>query len=63
MPKVSEYELEHLNDDNNFKPKKKKKTKLPKEKKYTDKKDYRVDWKKAQKVKESVEDDFDLEEE
>ena len=43
MPKVSEYELEHLNDDNNFQPKKKKKTKLPKEKKYTDKKDYRVD--------------------
>jgi len=41
MPKVSDYELEHLNDEN-FQPKKKKKTKLPKEKKYEEKKDYRA---------------------
>lgn len=42
MPKVSDYELEHLNDDDRFPPKKQKKTKLPKEKKYSEKKDYRA---------------------
>ena len=42
MPKVSEYELEHINDDNEFQPTKQKKTKLPKEKKYSEKKDYRA---------------------
>lgn len=36
MPKVSDYELEHL-DDEQFEPKKQKKTKQPKEKKYADK--------------------------
>ena len=35
MPKVSDYELEHL-DDEKFEHKKQKKTKQPKEKKYSD---------------------------
>jgi hypothetical protein len=42
MPKVSEYELEHL-DDEKFEHKKQKKTKQPKEKKYSDKPNYRKD--------------------
>lgn len=42
MPKVSDYELEHL-DDEQFEPKKQKKTKQPKEKKYSDKPNYRKD--------------------
>lgn len=42
MPKVSDYELAHL-DDEQFKPKKQKKTKQPKEKKYLEKPDYRKD--------------------
>lgn len=40
MPKVSDYELEHL-DDEKFEQKKQKKTKQPKEKKYSDKVDHR----------------------
>jgi len=42
MPKVSDYELEHLEEEE-FRPKKQKKTKLVKEKKYSEKKDYRAD--------------------
>ena len=42
MPRVSDYELAHL-DDEKFEPKKQKKTKQPKEKKYSDKKDYRAE--------------------
>ena len=42
MPKVSDYELAHL-DDEKFGPKKQKKTKQPKEKKYSDKPNYRKD--------------------
>lgn len=62
MPKVSDYELEHLNDDNEFQPKKQKKTKLPKEKKYSDKPNYRKDWKKTKKIEESfkLEEDLDM---
>ena len=68
MPKVSEYELEHL-DDEKFEHKKQKKTKQPKEKKYSDKPNYRKDWKKNKKEQESFEirveseDNFELEEE
>lgn len=40
MPKVSDYELEHL-DDEQFEQKKQKKTKQPKEKKYLEKVDHR----------------------
>lgn len=40
MPKVSDYELEHL-DDERFEPKKQKKTKQPKETKYSEKIDHR----------------------
>ena len=42
MPKVSDYELEHLEDEQ-FEQKKQKKTKHPKEKKYSDKPNYRKD--------------------
>ena len=43
MPKVSDYELEHL-DDETERPRKVKRTKkIEKEKKYSDKKDYRAD--------------------
>lgn len=41
MPKVSEYELEHLNDDRFSNTEKVKKKKPSKEKKYQEKKDYR----------------------
>ena len=54
MPKVSDYELAHL-DDEKFEPKKQKKTKQPKEKKYSDKPNYRKDWKKHKKQEESFE--------
>ena len=62
MPKVSEYELEHYNDDNFQYTEKVKKRKPQKEEKYSPKKDYRADWRKRNKVaKESIveEDDFD----
>ena len=42
MPKVSDYELEHI-DDEMFEKKKQKKVKQVKEKKYSDKPDYRKD--------------------
>ena len=54
MPKVSDYELEHLDDDQ-FEQKKQKKTKQPKEKKYSDKPNYRKDWKKHKKIEQSME--------
>ena len=54
MPKVSDYELEHI-DDEQFEQKKQKKTKQPKEKKYSDKPNYRKDWKKHKKQEESFE--------
>ena len=43
MPKVSDYELEHFNEDEDFQPMKRDKRKKPvKEKKYVDdKKEYR----------------------
>ena len=67
MPKVSDYELAHL-DDEKFEPKKQKKTKQPKEKKYSDKPNYRKDWKKHKKAEQSIdnvsltdeEEDFDM---
>jgi hypothetical protein len=42
MPKVSDYELEHLDDDQ-FEIKKQKKTKVSKEKKFVDKKSRKND--------------------
>lgn len=62
MPKVSDYELEHL-DDEKFEHKKQKKTKQPKEKKYSDKPNYRKDWKKNKRQQESFEDNVNNEEE
>ena len=59
MPKVSDYELEHL-DDEQFEPKKQKKTKQPKEKKYSDKPNYRKDWKKQKIEEESFKEEEDL---
>ena len=41
MPRVSDYELAHLEDEQ-FEVKKQKKTKQAKEKKYSEKKDYRA---------------------
>lgn len=43
MPKVSDYELEHFEEELERPRKLKKKQKLVKEKKYSDKKDYRAD--------------------
>ena len=58
MPKVSDYELEHFSDEEEFQPMKRDKRKKPvKEKKYTDdKKEYRKEWKKSRKAKEILED-------
>ena len=42
MPKVSEYELEHFEEELERPQKLKKKQKIVKEKKYSDKKDYRA---------------------
>ena len=62
MPKVSDYELAHL-DDEKFEIKKPKRTKQVREKKYTEKKDYRANWKVQQKVEENLKqsDDFESE--
>ena len=43
MPKVSEYELEHFEEELERPRKVKKNKKIVKEKKYSDKKDYRVE--------------------
>lgn len=56
MPRVSDYELAHLEDEQ-FEVKKQKRTKQAKEKKYSEKKDYRANWRKLQTVKEVVEED------
>jgi len=53
MPKVSDYDLEHYEEELERPEKIKKHKKVIKEKKYSDKKDYRADWKKQQKLKES----------
>ena len=65
MPKVSDYELEHLSDTLFETTQKfKKKSKQVKEKKYPEKKDPRTEWKKVKEiVEESFEDDsLELEE-
>ena len=62
MPRVSDYELEHLEDEQ-FEIRKPKKTKQTKEKKYSEKKDYRSDWRKLQSVKEIVKESEDEESE
>lgn len=41
MPKVSDYELEHFDDEKFEKAVRQKRTKVTKEKKYSDKKDHR----------------------
>lgn len=58
MPKVSDYELEHFSEDEEFQPMKRDKRKKPvKEKKYVDdKKEYRKEWKKNRKAKEVLTD-------
>ena len=43
MPKVTDYELEHYEEELERPHKVKKKQKITKEKKYSDKKDYRAD--------------------
>jgi len=50
MPKVSDYDLEHFEEELERPQKIKKHKKVIKEKKYSDKKDYRTDWKKQQKL-------------
>lgn len=66
MPKVSEYELAHVDDERFVQPTQKKRRKPLKQKKYSDKKDHRSEWKKEQVTEpsfESNEEDFELEEE
>ncbi len=55
MPKVSDYELEHFSEEAYTIEKFKKKSKPVKEKKYSDKKDKRADWKKREKFEEAFE--------
>ena len=55
MPKVSEYELEHYADESYSVEKFRKKSKPVKEKKYSDKKDKRAEWKKRSKFEDSLE--------
>lgn len=43
MPKVSDYELEHVDDERFDSLKRQKRNKLIKEKKYSDKKDHRAE--------------------
>lgn len=62
MPKVSDYELEHL-DDEQFEQKKQKKTKQPKEKKYSEKVDHRKNWKRNKKAEQSFEDELETKQE
>ncbi len=59
MPKVSDYELEHLDDDQ-FEIKKQKKTKVSKEKKFVDKKSRKNDWKALRKSEPILETDDSL---
>ena len=54
MPKVSEYELEHYTDENYSVEKFRKKSKPVKEKKYSDKKDKRAEWRKRAKYEDSL---------
>ena len=64
MPKVSEYELAHFDDEKFSKPVREKRRKPLKQKKHSDKKDHRSEWKREQVdiPLESNEDDFELEE-
>ncbi len=66
MPKVSDYELEHLDEEVLETVQKiKKKPKQIKNNKKSEKKDPRTNWRKQQEVKKSFdesEDSFDLEE-
>ena len=55
MPKVSDYELEHFDDDRFEQNKREKRKKPVKERKYSDKPNYRKDWKKYKKQEESFE--------
>ncbi len=50
MPKVSDYDLEHFEEELERTEKIKKHKKIVKEKKYSDKKDYRENWRKEQKL-------------
>jgi len=52
MPKVSDYDLEHFEEELERPQKIKKHKKIIKEKKYSDKKDYRTNWRKEQKFQE-----------
>ncbi len=63
MPKVSDYELEHFDDEKFIEIKREKRKKPVKIKKYSEKKDYRSEWKKRKKAEESsdelLEEEFD----
>ena len=59
MPKVSDYELEHYDDDNFQQIQKIKRKRPQKELKHSEKKDHRTEWKKRKKVIKEQFDDFD----
>ena len=66
MPKVSEYELEHFDDEKFVQPVRQKRRKPLKQKKRSDKKDHRSEWRKQQRtdvILESSDEDFELDEE
>lgn len=57
MPKVSEYDLEHFEEELERPQKIKKHKKIEKDKKRSDKKDYRAEWRKQQRLSESSKSD------
>ena len=65
MPKVSDYELEHFNDDSDLRVTQKihRKKKQAKDQKRLDKKDHRSEWKRQQRViQEAIKEDVNVEE-